>query len=157
MQHKHPNTWLLFAAAGWIGCTASGDKDGGSTDPSTTGTLDDGASGTDDATGSAGDDDAGSDDGGDDGGDDAGTTDTADGGDESGDDGDGGGDAGGDDGGGEAGDDGGTVSFNGTVPASPAALPEFAATNSDGSGRAREDLLGHPTVMWFYPAAATAG
>lgn len=149
MQHTHPNTWLLFVAAGWIGCTASGDKDDESTEPTTTETLDDGASGADDATGSAGDDDAGSDDAGDD----AGTTDTADGGDESGDD----GDDGGDDGGDEAGDDGGTVSYNGTVPASPAALPEFAATNLDGSGRAREDLLGHPTVMWFYPAAATAG
>ena len=31
------------------------------------------------------------------------------------------------------------------------------ADDADGSGRAREDLLGHPTVMWFYPAAATAG
>ena len=144
---------LLFAAAGWIGCTASGDKDDGPADSTTTETLDDGASGADDASGSAGDDDAGGDDAGDDGG----TTDTADGGDESGDDGDDGGDDGGDAGGDDAGDDGGTVSYNGTVPASPAALPEFAATNSDGSGRAREDLLGHPTVMWFYPAAATAG
>lgn len=35
--------------------------------------------------------------------------------------------------------------------------PEFSATNSDGAARDREDLLGHPTVMWFYPAAATAG
>ena len=35
--------------------------------------------------------------------------------------------------------------------------PEFAATNYDGAARDAEDLLGHPTVMWFYPAAATAG
>lgn len=35
--------------------------------------------------------------------------------------------------------------------------PEFTATNLDGAARDREDLLGHPTVMWFYPAAATAG
>lgn len=150
MQYTHPRAWLLLAAAGWIGCTASGDKDDGPADSTTTETVDDGAAG-------AGDDDAGGDDaGGDDAGDDAGTTDTADGGDESGDE-SGDGDDGGDDGGDAGGDDGGTVSYNGTVPASPAALPEFAATNSDGSGRAREDLLGHPTVMWFYPAAATAG
>lgn len=47
--------------------------------------------------------------------------------------------------------------LNGSVPDSPLAAPEFVATNRDGAGRAREDLLGHPTVMWFYPAAATAG
>lgn len=35
--------------------------------------------------------------------------------------------------------------------------PEFVATNMDGTGRSREDLLGHPTVMWFYPAAGTGG
>ncbi|MCK6503339.1 hypothetical protein L6R53_08070 [Myxococcota bacterium] len=35
--------------------------------------------------------------------------------------------------------------------------PQFVATNMDGTGRAREDLLGHPTVMWFYPAAGTGG
>jgi cytochrome oxidase Cu insertion factor (SCO1/SenC/PrrC family) len=47
--------------------------------------------------------------------------------------------------------------LNGTVPDEPLPAPEFAATNRDGAARAREDLLGHPTVMWFYPAAATAG
>lgn len=45
----------------------------------------------------------------------------------------------------------------GQPPAAPRALPDFQATNRDGGARAREDLLGHPTVMWFYPAAATAG
>jgi len=47
--------------------------------------------------------------------------------------------------------------LNGTVPDSVLPAPEFVATNRDGSGRDREDLLGHPTVMWFYPAAATSG
>lgn len=45
----------------------------------------------------------------------------------------------------------------GQPPAAPRALPEFQATNRDGAARRREDLLGHPTVIWFYPAAATAG
>lgn len=45
----------------------------------------------------------------------------------------------------------------GQPPAAPRALPEFQATNRDGTARRREDLLGHPTVIWFYPAAATAG
>ncbi len=47
--------------------------------------------------------------------------------------------------------------LNGSVPDEALAAPEFAATNRDASGRDREDLLGHPTVIWFYPAAATAG
>lgn len=51
----------------------------------------------------------------------------------------------------------GTADLNGTPPASPIALPSFAATNRDGSARSRDDLLGHPTVMWFYPLAASAG
>jgi hypothetical protein len=47
--------------------------------------------------------------------------------------------------------------LNGSVPDEALAAPEFVATNRDGGARSREDLLGHPTVMWFYPAAATAG
>ena len=47
--------------------------------------------------------------------------------------------------------------LNRTVPDVATPAPEFVATNRDGAGRAREDLLGHPTVMWFYPAAATGG
>lgn len=39
-----------------------------------------------------------------------------------------------------------------TVPA-----PTFVATNRDGAPRDREALLGAPTAMWFYPAAATSG
>lgn len=53
--------------------------------------------------------------------------------------------------------DGGSTSLNGSPPDEPLAAPEFVATNRDGTGRSREDLLGHPTVMWFYPAASTAG
>jgi peroxiredoxin len=45
----------------------------------------------------------------------------------------------------------------GEPPATPVPAPDFAATNMDGAARDREDLLGHPTVMWFYPAAGTAG
>ena len=45
----------------------------------------------------------------------------------------------------------------GEPPATPIPAPDFAATNLDGAARDREDLLGHPTVMWFYPAAGTAG
>ena len=49
------------------------------------------------------------------------------------------------------------VSFNGTVPDVPISAPEFAATNRDGAARSRDDLLGHATVMWFYPAAFSGG
>ena len=47
--------------------------------------------------------------------------------------------------------------LNGAQPETALGAPEFSATNRDGSARSREDLLGHPTVMWFYPLAATAG
>ena len=51
-----------------------------------------------------------------------------------------------------------TGDFNGTAPASPLPPPSFAAvTNRDGSPRVPADLVGHPTVMWFYPAANTGG
>ena len=46
---------------------------------------------------------------------------------------------------------------NGTLPEVALEAPEFAATNRDGGARDREDLLGHPTIMWFYPAAGTYG
>ena len=66
---------------------------------------------------------------------------------------DSGSDGGGDGGGGEIDWD----ALNGDVPAVAVAIPEFSARNMDGAARAREDVLGHPTVMWFYPAANTAG
>ncbi len=49
------------------------------------------------------------------------------------------------------------VVLNGTVPAESIDAPEFAAVNRDGSSRSRVDLIGHPTVVWFYPAAGTGG
>lgn len=55
------------------------------------------------------------------------------------------------------GDGGTTAELYGSPPDEAIPAPEFAATNMDGGARSREDLLGHPTVMWFYPAAATAG
>lgn len=47
--------------------------------------------------------------------------------------------------------------LNGSKPAENLPAPEFAATNRDGTPRARPDLIGHPTVVWFYPAAMTSG
>ncbi len=57
----------------------------------------------------------------------------------------------------DGGADGGTADLNGSVPDEALPAPDFAATNMDGAARDREDVLGHPTVMWFYPAAGTAG
>lgn len=54
-------------------------------------------------------------------------------------------------------DGGADLTLNGTVPPVALEAPTFAATNRDGGARSREDLLGHPTVMWFYPAAGTFG
>ncbi|MDP2308928.1 MAG: hypothetical protein Q8P18_23095 [Pseudomonadota bacterium] len=45
----------------------------------------------------------------------------------------------------------------GTPPASPVGLPTFTAHNQYGEARSEADLLGHPTVLWFYPAAGTYG
>jgi hypothetical protein len=51
-----------------------------------------------------------------------------------------------------------TGEYFGTVPRNPLPLPTFASvTNYDGTARAQADLVGHPTVMWFYPAAGTGG
>ncbi len=41
--------------------------------------------------------------------------------------------------------------------APPIVVPEFAAVSHTGAPRSRSDLLGHPTVMWFFPAAGTPG
>lgn len=45
----------------------------------------------------------------------------------------------------------------GATPAQAMELPVFSAINSDGKTRTRDDLLGKPTVMWFFPAAGTPG
>jgi len=106
-----------------------------------------------DGTSTGGSDDGGS---GDEGtGDDGGTGDEGTG-DDGGDDGssDDGGDDGGDD---DGGDDGSTADLYGDTPEEALPAPDFTATNYDGAARTREDLLGSPTVMWFYPAAATSG
>lgn len=51
----------------------------------------------------------------------------------------------------------GQASLHGSPPEEAVPLPDFSATNRDGTGRGPEDLVGNPTVMWFYPAAATGG
>jgi peroxiredoxin len=47
--------------------------------------------------------------------------------------------------------------LHGTLPPEPVAAPEFAARNQLGEARGRPDLLGHPTVLWFFPASGTPG
>ena len=49
------------------------------------------------------------------------------------------------------------ASLHGERPAAPIPMPEFQALDQHGEPRTKAALLGHPTVMWFYPAAATAG
>ena len=48
-------------------------------------------------------------------------------------------------------------SLHGVEPESAIAAPDFVATNYDGTLRDRSALLGHPTVMWFFPFAGTPG
>ena len=50
-----------------------------------------------------------------------------------------------------------TDGLHGDPPATALSAPEFTAWSSDGEERTMEDLVGQPTVMWFYPAAATGG
>ena len=47
--------------------------------------------------------------------------------------------------------------LNGTVVDPRLPPPTFAATNRDGGARGPDDLLGSPTVIWFFPAARTYG
>ena len=47
--------------------------------------------------------------------------------------------------------------LNGNIVDPSVAMVDFSATNMDGSPRSIEDLIDGPTVMWFYPAAATFG
>ena len=58
---------------------------------------------------------------------------------------------------GELFDSGDVASLYGVPPQNPIPLPEFTATNSDGSGRGPIDLENVRTVLWFYPAAGTPG
>ena len=47
--------------------------------------------------------------------------------------------------------------LNGTLVTETIPAPEFTALNQDGIERTREDFMGRPTVIWFYPAANTPG
>mgnify|MGYP001410323468 CR=1 FL=1 len=58
---------------------------------------------------------------------------------------------------GEVIDSGDVASLTGVPPKTPIPLPEFTATNSDGSARGPVDLENVRTVLWFYPAAGTPG
>ncbi len=52
----------------------------------------------------------------------------------------------------------GPLELHGTVPAVALAAPVFTeVVNLDVTLRSQADLIGHPTVMWFYPAAGTGG
>lgn len=57
---------------------------------------------------------------------------------------------------GESGDTS-VADLHGTVPETSFPPPEFSATNRDETPRGPDDLVGRPTVMWFYPAATTSG
>ncbi len=50
-----------------------------------------------------------------------------------------------------------SAELHGTTPPEALAAPEFSATNRDGGKRSRPDLIGHASVVWFYPAATTGG
>ena len=47
--------------------------------------------------------------------------------------------------------------LNGAVAADALPLPAFSATSHDGGSRGPDDLRGHPTAVWFFPAAGTYG
>ncbi len=51
----------------------------------------------------------------------------------------------------------GAANLVGDKPARALELPTFAAVAHNGQPRGPEHLKGHPTVIWFYPAAGTAG
>ena len=50
-----------------------------------------------------------------------------------------------------------SLDLHGTWPKKSIAAPEFTAHNFDNTTRGRDDLIGHPSVLWFYPAAGTFG
>jgi peroxiredoxin Q/BCP len=54
-------------------------------------------------------------------------------------------------------DSGDIASLFGTPPSSVVTLPEFTATNRDGTERGPNDLRDVRTIMWFFPAATTSG
>jgi hypothetical protein len=50
-----------------------------------------------------------------------------------------------------------TAELYGTAPTQPLPAPEFLAYSHEGEPRTREDLMGHPTVLWFFPFADSPG
>lgn len=49
-------------------------------------------------------------------------------------------------------------SFHGQAPSEPTPIPAFTqVADSTGTAVGPADLIGHWTVMWFYPAAGTSG
>lgn len=49
------------------------------------------------------------------------------------------------------------LDLNGSIPVAALAPPTFLAENYDGGTRTEADLIGKPTVMWFFPFAGTPG
>ena len=47
--------------------------------------------------------------------------------------------------------------YFGTTPSSQIEVPDFSAQNSDETFRDKDNLIGQPTVLWFFPAAGTYG
>jgi hypothetical protein len=50
-----------------------------------------------------------------------------------------------------------TTKLYGTAPDTVVPAPTFAVYNHESEVRTREDLMGHPTVFWFFPFADTPG
>jgi hypothetical protein len=50
-----------------------------------------------------------------------------------------------------------TTKLYGTAPDKVVPAPTFAVYNHESEVRTREDLMGHPTVFWFFPFADTPG
>ncbi len=47
--------------------------------------------------------------------------------------------------------------LHGSYPPSELPVATFEALSHEGLSRTSADLLGHPTVIWFYPMAGTPG
>ena len=50
-----------------------------------------------------------------------------------------------------------TLDLFGELPFAALPAPQFIAENYDGGTRTEADLVGKPTVMWFFPFAGTPG
>ncbi len=47
--------------------------------------------------------------------------------------------------------------LKGHKPTIAISVPEFSALSETGAPRSRADLIGHPTVLWFFPVVGTPG